>query len=36
MREADAAPKQVTHVFDSLPRLHAGTQEAITWKAPTA
>jgi dipeptidyl aminopeptidase/acylaminoacyl peptidase len=33
MRDGDTAPKQVTHVFDSLPRdFTLGRQEAITWK----
>jgi dipeptidyl aminopeptidase/acylaminoacyl peptidase len=33
MGAGDAAPKQITHVFDSLPREFAlGRQEAITWK----
>ena len=33
MRAGDAAPKQITHVFDSFPReFTLGRQEAITWK----
>ncbi len=33
MSAGDAAPKQVTHVFDSLQReFQLGRQEAITWK----
>jgi dipeptidyl aminopeptidase/acylaminoacyl peptidase len=33
MRDGDAAPKQITHVFDNLPReFTLGRQEAITWK----
>jgi dipeptidyl aminopeptidase/acylaminoacyl peptidase len=33
MRDGDAAPKQITHVFDSLPHeFSLGRQEAITWK----
>ena len=33
MSAADAAPKQITHVFDYLPRdFKLGRQEAITWK----
>jgi dipeptidyl aminopeptidase/acylaminoacyl peptidase len=33
MRAGDAAPKQITHVFDNLPHEYTlGRQEAITWK----
>ena len=33
MSAGDAAPKQITHVFDYLPReFKLGRQEAITWK----
>jgi dipeptidyl aminopeptidase/acylaminoacyl peptidase len=35
MRAGDAAPKQVTHVFDYLARdFRLGRQEAIQWKGP--
>jgi len=37
MSAGDAAPKQITHVFDFLPRdFKLGRQEAITWKGADA
>jgi dipeptidyl aminopeptidase/acylaminoacyl peptidase len=37
MSAGDAAPKQITHVFDYLPRdFKLGRQEAITWKGADA
>jgi dipeptidyl aminopeptidase/acylaminoacyl peptidase len=37
MSAGDAAPKQITHVFDYLPReFTLGRQEAITWKGADA